>query len=223
MKKILLTMMLALLCLVPTYALPMRSLPATDLFNVHPCQLGDGTCPNWTEVGAASWQTDFTVPEAYADGTAVDDLVYWNVDSFNNDQYSQMTVHLNGVTSGYAGPAVRLDGSGNGYAFGCGTNSLYKFVSGTRSTLSTGYSVCADNDVVKLVVTGSTLQVFFNGVQNGTDQTDSATASGHAGMWGYASPGTLVLDWTGGNVSGGGGPTFLPSLPNLILRGCCKK
>ena len=98
------------------------SLPATDGFSgaVGSCNLGDATCPNWTVAsgGSNAWTHTVSVQGASPQGVAADDVVFWNADSFNADQSSQITAVV-GVSNGYIGPAVRLTAGANGYAFGC--------------------------------------------------------------------------------------------------------
>ncbi len=217
-----------LLALAASAAAAVLSLPATDDFlgAVATCDLGDATCPHWTAISGTSnaWGHSGGVQGAIAQNATADDIVYWNADVFTADQYSQITAEP-GVSAGYIGPAVRLTSGPNGYAFGCGTHTIYKFVAGVRSDLDTSHASCADGDLVKLEVTGTSttsLVVKINGAQDGSTYNDSSSpfTSGSAGMWGYPSTPGFVLSWTGGDLGGPPPSTFPPGIVNFPIR-CC--
>ncbi len=204
------------------------SLPATDPFpSGTTCNLGDGTCPTWTVSagGSGSWIRNLSLAGANPSaGGASHDVVFWNVDSFTSDQKSSVTVNLGGGNA-YVGPAVRADASGNSYGFLCGTGTIYKQTAGSPGTLQSGFSNCANNDVVRLEATGTsttTLKLFINNVQNGSNVSDSSSpfTTGSAGMYGYGSS-DQVLSWTGDNIGGGGG-TFPGGIINTPIR-CCAR
>lgn len=60
------------------------------------------------------------------------------------------------------------------------------------------------NDVWKIDIVGSTITVYVNGSSVGT-RTDSAYASGSAGVITYGDNVGNMDNWEGGNVGGGGG------------------
>lgn len=208
---------------VPTSA--RRALPATDDLTRTASTLGS----NWT--AASGDITDWLLfdgngedPGATADFSGADfALAYWNADAFNDDQYSQAVVTVG--TNGYIGVAVRLSGttgSQNGYgvslevaAGGC---DIYKWVSGTRSTIGSCSVTWTNGHTLRISVTGSSITVTDNGSTIGT-ATDSAVTTGDPGLLGYSDTGSLMTNWQGDNVGGGGGPTINPAIINTPIRG----
>lgn len=204
------------------------TLPASDTFNRNDSTLGS----NWTGVSGAitDWVVcDSTICSAspnhwgvYSNYTGAEfAIAYWNADSFNADQYSQATVFDIGGTNGYVGLGVRISSGPNGYFFTLESSScqMYKFVSGTRSTIGTCSLTQADGDVMKITAVGTTIKVYQNGVERGT-ATDSSVSSGSAGIIGYQSGTPSTYDWTADNISGGGGATFPAGILNNPI-GCC--
>jgi hypothetical protein len=220
MKKLLFTLALALVCLAPLKAKTL-ALPAVDDCNTGPSSLSG----NWTVI-TGSWSYLSFPPGGCLNAAAVEGMAAWTGDSFTSDQYSQVIAD----PSHYTGPCVRCsDGGGgtnNGYNIyaGAGDTGFYKWVAGTRSTLSGSWTnTLSGGEDFKLMATGTTtttLEVFVNGVSKGsTTDSSSAITTGSPGMAAYQS-GTYTF--RGDNVGGGGGgSTFPPSLPNILIR-CCQ-
>lgn len=185
------------------------ALPATDNFNrANASTLG----ANWTIEGGNGAVLRVVNNEAGPDPTTApfDHLVFWNADTFSNDQYSQVTLKVvNGSNQG--GLIVRASG-----AWGIATATHYqlsvtdtawtlaKVVNTAETSLATGSVAFAANDVLKLQAVGTTIKAYKNGVQLGSDVTDSAVTAGAAGMRMYSTDYAARLDdWEGGNVSSG--------------------
>jgi hypothetical protein len=174
------------------------SLPATDNF------AGTGALSgSWTVQEGTPARVGGVCQNGATQGTA-----FWNADAFNNDQYSQCIVDVNN----WKGPSVR-----NSADTGANTDQ-YWWVSSISSgvvylRVNAGFTSlfsanCASGSLAKMTATGTTIEVFDNGVSQGT-ATDATLGSGSAGVGTYAS-GTAD-DWEGGNIGGGGGgSTFYP-------------
>lgn len=192
------------------------SLPATDNFNRGPDTLG----ANWSQNGTATWTISVTNDVSFSGASFA--FVWWNADSFPDDQYSQLKT----ITSSYNGPACRVDTGGaiTGYSFYTIDSGIYKWVAGSRSSIGSYSGSFSNGDTAKVVCTGSstvTIEVFKNGVSLGsTTDSSSPIASGAAGMLGDGSGGGLD-DWEGGAVGGGGGPTYPAAIINALIR-CCR-
>jgi hypothetical protein len=181
------------------------ALPQTDNFTGT-----DGTSPpnsNWTNMDVGT-KIFTNTAVSVSDGSY--GFSYWNADSFNNDQQSEVTFANALPKTG--GPCVRMSGTNNCYMLDCndsgGTNTfLYKRVSGSYSLLQNfGAVVFSVGDIAKISVTGTTIKCFKNGSQIGTDTTDSDLASGSAGVMAYVGGSNIVIDsCTVDNVGGGGG------------------
>lgn len=186
------------------------TLPATDNFNRADGSLGS----NWTQA------TGTNSPRVRSNGVdnydgAADDLAYWNADTFNNDQYSQL-VYKSG-NSVWLGPAVRVT-SGNGYgleAASGNTRYLGKLVGNVYTELANNLATFTANDVYRMEVSGTSLVVKVNG-SNIFSVTDASLASGRAGLAGYgSSSGTTAWDdWEGGNL----GATAVSDVPMRRMR-----
>lgn len=146
----------------------------------------------------------------------------WDGRTWANDQYSQIKfITIPPATAGWMHAVVRgaTDGSTRtGYVGGVDPENLghlrytiAKWVSNVRTTLVThGSQEAAANDVVKLQVVGTTLTLYVNGSEI-LSTTDSAIASGDAGLSVLGLSGTVTYadDWEGDDVaSGGGTPGF---------------
>jgi hypothetical protein len=180
------------------------ALPATDSFAV------DNFGTNWT---IAIGSFDASGGQARSLSVAQFNAAYWSADAFNADQYSQARLIDDG--GNYPGVAVRVSGSGatwNGYAAFRYTPSgdivrLNKYVGGVETALSPDFGTVSDSTVVKLQVTGTTLEVFFDGVSQGT-RTDGDLSSGSAGLAAYST--SIWDDFQADNVSGGDTVSWLP-------------
>ena len=176
------------------------ALPATDNFNRADVNPIGG---NWTTIGALS-AVQIVSNAAKGTNASGRSAAYWNADAFANDQYAQTVVPFTGGL--YDGPVVRAaTGAETYYNFrpnGASTAILYKAVAGTFTALGSGWAFVAGN-TLKLSIEGTTLTGYINGVAQDPTQTDSALASGSAGIRFYGTGGTLD-DFEAGNTEAGG-------------------
>lgn len=128
-------------------------------------------------------------------------------ETFDNDQDAEVTINAVN-TSDYAGPAVRFDGSGNGYFMSCqfidGRVYLFRFDAGVQTSLGYISSTPVATDRIKLGVVGSTFTYYLNDVSQGTwnDATYSGGAPGIGFNPGGSNSTTLDLFNAEGFVSG---------------------
>jgi hypothetical protein len=171
------------------------ALPATDDFND-----GAGVTPaNWTE--------QLNGIHCTAGGTCIGDVndlnfAYWSGDVFADDQYSKAK-YVNGA---YAGVTVRASGSGagayNAYVLQVRfeVSALFKkFVNGSE-TLLQSFAVPLLNAIIEIRAVGSSISVYYDGVQQGTTEIDSALAAGSAGIM-FSGDVAELDDWEGGNIA----------------------
>jgi hypothetical protein len=130
---------------------------------------------------------------------------FYNAAAFADNQYSQ-AVASSGAT-GYGGVQVRASGTGasrNGYyvLYGASGSRISKVVNGTITDLVSAGGIAdpATNDVVKITALDATITVFYNGVQQGSSQTDSTLTSGSPGIITFDG-GAELDDWEGGDVT----------------------
>lgn len=175
----------------------------TDAFGA-----ADGTSPpngNWTN-GDAGCQANGGGAASNADGT-YGYCKYTGNTFAGNDLYSQVV--MGGSRTG--GPCVRMSGSDTTYLYdvddsGASVSRLYSRVAGGYTDISpSGLTTYSGGETAKVQVVGTTLKVFKNGVQEGTDVTDSSISSGVPGFMCRTKSGSLLTidDWEGGDVSSG--------------------
>lgn len=128
-------------------------------------------------------------------------LYYWNDATVTNNQYAQLDV--SGNSSRNLGIACRITGNSYYFAYyGSGNVALEKMVNGVRTSLKVHYSV-SEPVTIKLEVSGTTLKVYVNGVQDATigDITDTDLSSGYIGLFGQDASSVRVGDnFVGGNL-----------------------
>lgn len=130
---------------------------------------------------------------------------YWSANTFSNDQYSK--AKPTGVLATYRYPrcGVRMGGAnGEGYYIstdGTDTQLIYRSNAGSetvKQTLTgTGF---LSTDIMEVRAQGTTISMWKNGSQIGTNTTDANIASGYPG--GAANPDTYAEfdDWEGGDL-----------------------
>lgn len=133
---------------------------------------------------------------------------YWAPDNLTADQYSELVAL--GTTGINGGPTARSGSTGGGQAYaiiaqGSGVAArilLCTITGGGTVTILQNVAVTpAANDVLRLRVVGTTLQMLQNGVQIGTDQTDASIASGQPGFYLDSPSGNNWDNWVGDNVA----------------------
>lgn len=191
------------------------ALPATDGFAA-----ADGTAlttysANWT-YNSGTWVINTN--SVYPNTGGTEEGAHWNADAFNNDQYAQVIL-VAVAANQWRGAAVRCHASTANYYGYYGSSAdklLFKLVSGSWTQIGSAGSAGAVNDILRLEVSGTTLTPKLNGVTDSAigAQTDSAIASGSAGIAGYGTQTTARLDdWEGGNL---GAAADFPPIPAQI-------
>jgi hypothetical protein len=169
-------------------------LPAHDAFEIN-YSTSLGPC-NWTPT-AGQLGTDGL---GHAYGIAAgSNLSFWKETAFGPDQYAQIQV----IAYGNDTPAavVRISASGlASYAMVANPSAsevdLFQTVAGVGTLIQAATGVTlTDGDVLRLEVIGSRLRMFVNGVQIGTDQTDTAVTTGQPGIFvNHIGPTAALLD-----------------------------
>jgi hypothetical protein len=123
-----------------------------------------------------------------------------SAEAFNADQYSKATIVSADQT------AITVRGSGDNfymlYTAGSG-DILFKRTPGSFTSIVNFGGGIANGDVTELQVEGTTLRAYRNGVQIGTDQSDSTHSTGKPGVFGEDPAASKLDDWEGGNMAGG--------------------
>jgi hypothetical protein len=154
---------------------------------------------NWTEVplgGFGVWNNALSTQST----GVYPSLAYWSANSFNANQYAQLTATAIQSNWNAVGPAVRVS-SGNCYAASWhDTNvlELHKVVSGTDTVIGTSTTL-AVGDVIRIEVSGTSVTVKKNGTAVIGPITDSALSSGSAGLYSNGA-GAAGDDWYGGDL-----------------------
>lgn len=208
------------------------ALPATDSFTrADNASLG----ANWTNVSGGSWTNGHKVASNRADCSVFDVIQasIWTADAFAADQYSQAAMVISPFS---AGLVLRMTADGaQGYlargGAGHGAVTLHVLSSaGLAAAFATLSANFTTNDVLKFTVTGTSFEVFVNGVSIGTGTDSTYTSGGSAGIYGRYSGNDGHDDWEGGTPGGapaGGQPydsrtTQIPGMGpggSLVSRG----
>lgn len=212
-----------------------RTSVATDNFNRADGPVGS----DWSYIRNTAWtgnppEVKTNTVSGRAGGTNYQ-VIRWNgAGSFSNDQYAKATL----VAYGYygndylGGVVVRCsadtDANADYYAFYVRDNNpnasnktanLVKRVNGTETTIATITGTNWDNgDTVELEVEGTTLRIYRNGTQIGSDytgQTDLSTGKPGLAMGGdYSGPLVALDNWEGGDITGSA-----PDAPSAVTAG----
>ena len=183
------------------------ALPATDNFNGTTGDALTTYSSNWTiNDGGFDIQSSAVAPDA-AGG---DHCAHWNADTFDDDQYSEITRVAVGTT--WFGVTVRASTSAADtfyiYRASSSAKELNRVLVGARITLASDATGVSVNDVQRIEAEGTTITPMLNGSEDtGVGaQTDSSISSGAAGIGGFGnSTTTRGDDWEGGDLGGGGG------------------
>lgn len=187
------------------------ALPATDNFN----RADAGTLgANWTKITSEN-DIGITSNRASNKSTGPINGDYWNADTFAGDQKSEAeVVKFGGGNDIELSVRVRVDNAAQNYYAG-GRNDfinpndrrrIWKITGGTRSSIAFQATALALNDVIRLEIVGTTLEIFYNGTSEFTG-TDVSFASGSAGIGVRSAGGAAAVDdnqlddWTGDDIA----------------------
>lgn len=163
---------------------------------------------SWNEIaaageGAANWAISSNTL-GHSRDEAIDALLVYDSALSSTDHYCQVDVVKNAVDIGSGeeyGPCVRFDTSGPVCYFG----NVVGDQSAHIGSMNTGWSVLASTSsswssacTVKLVVNGSSLELFVNGVSKVTLTDSSLTTGVRAGVYGYAGYPSEFDNWEAG-------------------------
>lgn len=160
---------------------------------------------NWSQDAAARFNL---VSNQVVITALPDDLwAYYNAWTNGDDQYSQISVTTTGSGAG-TGPAVTVRKATGATATyyrlalnDAGGFELGKIIAGAFTSLRTGSVTYIAGQLLGLSVKGTTLKIWYNGSQVGTDVTDAAISTGFPGL-AYSSISTAVTldDWSAGTT-----------------------
>lgn len=160
---------------------------------------------NWTQDSGAS----FNLSSNTVVGTTLanDKWAYYNAWSGGDDHYSQVALtEGSDVTGAGAGVCIRKATSATETMYrlvtnGSGAFELGKLIAGAFTSLRTGTFTYVAGQKVGLRVLGTTLQIWYNGVQVGTDLTDSGISTGAPGIaYSSVAPSFTLDDWDAGTT-----------------------
>lgn len=165
---------------------------------------------NWTTGGGTEGAMAIVGNAATTSNINADCGSNYTAITLPNDQYSKAKLYVTGVSGpGDWGPGLKVRGSTAArtqYRLSCNhaaTNNitLAKFIAEAYTVL-TGWPVTlawTDGDTWELRVIGTTLRVFRNGVQVGSDVTDASITAGSPGITYSSLASTASIDdWEGG-------------------------
>jgi len=167
---------------------------------------------NWTVTNASGQGAlGVNANQAVTESGTYSSVSSWNGQSFEADQWSQVTVGVAPTANIQSvGPTVRNGAvnSGNFYWYECaftggaGERTIAKTVSGTLTNLATTASGCNNGDLLRLEVVGNQITAFYNGALDLT-VSDSSITSGGPGIGIYSSTTSpSASNWVGGNLEG---------------------
>ena len=182
---------------------------ASDNFNSY--SNGDLTTVSGGKWTAGSGNFDVLSHQVQSNYTSTfTNLARWTgAGSFNDNQYSRLTIIAFSGSWQSMGPAVRVNsGLSTGYVtYWTGTNTvgLGKLVSGSWTTLNDTCGTVVVNDVIELDVTGSSTSVLTvkkNGATLCTySDSSSPITTGTPGLFGNGVLGLTGDNWVGGNTA----------------------
>ena len=183
------------------------TLTATDDFNRANGALGS----NWTAMADGA----MTISSQVAIGTSGQSGDTRTAETYTSDQYSQIQLTSAQPSGGqWIGTAVRSKNSGlDLYVglyfanYGSPLLMLFKRSEGNFAQLGASYSTSAlpAGTTLKLTAAGSSISFLLNGAAVIT-VTDTSLTGGAPAIMAYGP--TQLDNWTGGNIGGGGGPSY---------------
>lgn len=177
-------------------------LPVTDDFNRADSTTTLGTSTSghvWVPFTSTVW--GISSNKAYIQNSAGPQTIAY-VESGAGDVTIEATVHKTDATNSInrMGVAFRVSDEDNYlFAYFVGTNALriHKVVAGSGSQIGTGTVTFANNSVLKVVLSGTSIEAFQNGVSKVGPITESfnQTATKHGIMWEAGGQAITVCRW----------------------------
>lgn len=176
----------------------------SDNFNRADSGASSGWGANWTHYqegsptnsGAEILSNQARITTSFTLRTAA-----WNGGSVGANQFSQATVVAVPIDGG-SHVAVRKTDGNNFYSAGqlnLTTIRMVKYVAGAQTTLATDTIVVANGDVLRLEVSGTSLNLYINSVLRLGPVTDSDLSTGQPGI---RTTNTTDWDnWSGGDLA----------------------
>lgn len=209
------------------------ALPATEDFATANDPLTGSS--DWSQPGATS-DSGKAASGAYKDesGDTDDKSAYWATDSFNADQYSQITISTDDSGGNHRLGLILRAGSGNEaylvrFRFASADRDFEAYYwdsGGTRNSIGTAHTPSASvgvNDIIRVEISSDTLTLkvdYGAGFITETTWTEAAGPnSGSAGIY-IVDSGVSIDgdDWEGGNLAGAG-TTVTPGVESLEVTG----
>ena len=185
-------------------ALLWAALPASDNFNRM-----SGLGANWSPTNVSltfSIVSDTELDPDWGGGGGIASI-FWNADSFANNQTATVTMGTNIVNGAYIGPAVRV---------ATGANTFYAFIATGSPVAGTAYlirdpsftviegpldiSSLNAGDTLTLEIVGDTLTAKKNGSLVHSE-SDATYSSGQAGICSGGGD-TQITSWAADNIAG---------------------
>lgn len=145
---------------------------------------------------------------------------YWSADSFDPDQYAQIT--MRGVLSAdnLRGVGVRMQSGSNGYVLrliDSSTIRLVRYDNGSPTDIQIIDVAWAIGDRIELRINVNTLRCFKNGIQIGSDVVDNTYTSGAPGIISLGNNDAKVDDFFADNLSSLVGFPFQASVDGQLV------
>lgn len=163
---------------------------------------GSSLSASWTVVFGA-WQIQSN--QATPNNVGASSFATWNANTFNNDQYAEVTNARATGSGNFAGVSVRCSLSVRTGASVVWDNSqcyISTWANGTQTVVAGPITPPSVGQVVRIEAQGTTLRVYFDGVLGGRSYTPAGLpASGAPGIEGYNNSNTIGIDdWKAGNL-----------------------
>lgn len=169
------------------------ALPAIDDFN----RTDGGLGSNWTDTVDEGSTPSISTNQVVSDGG--DAAAFWNADSFDADQYGEITVVEN--SGNFCGLILRANASD--YVIfqqlGASEVAIYWRNGGAFNNIALASYAVQDGDVLRGEAEGTTFRLYINGSLKCSGTNASAPSTGAVGL--LVSGSGIVDDFEGGNLT----------------------
>jgi len=185
---------------------------------------------NWTSTNigpGSTLQITSNVVDSALPNSGADQESFWNTWSHGDDQYSQAAITVTGTTSttGFGVFVRHATSVSTKTMYRCVINSagaidLAWFNAGAYTQIATRSVTYSAGTLLGLSIQGTTLKIWYGGVQQGASITDSNIASGSPGICLSTSVTSGNIDnWDAGTTPGSGGGVSLTKQTLKALSG----